>query len=111
MAVTLPVQYRITTSSSITEETGVAVDMTDDGASASRDLYPRSYYEIQAEFGAMLPAENNAILAFLRTHRANEIDVSVDGIAYRCRIIRPASTKFLGGFLRQVTATFRGYAL
>lgn len=111
MAATLPGIYRLTTDSSLTEETGVAVDTTDDGASALRDLYPQSYYQIDAVFPLLSPTDNAALLAFLRSNRLQEIDVPIDGVVYRCRIVRAPSVKFVGGLWRQVSLQLRGYAL
>ena len=111
MAVPLPSPYRLTTDSSLTEETGVAVDMTDDGASAVRDLYAKSQFQIDAVFAPMWAADNAALLAFLRSNRLQEIDVALDGVVYRCRIVRPLSVKFVGGLYRQASVQLRGYAL
>ena len=111
MAVTLPTQYRLTSSTAYTEDTGVAVDMTDDGASAARDLYANSYFNIDAEFGPLTGADHAGLMGFLRYNRMEEIDVKLDGSTFRCRIVRAPAVKFFGGFYRQVTAGLRGYAL
>ena len=111
MAATLPGIYRLTNDSALSEETGVAVDMTDDGASAVRDLYPRSYYAVQAVFAPLLAAEHAGLLAFLRGNRLQEIDVPLDGVVYRCRAVGAPAVKFVGGLWRQVSLQLRGYAL
>lgn len=111
MAVTLPAQFTLTPSSTVTEETGVAVDKTDDGANALRDLYPKSYFDLQAEFTEMHMDNYPALLTFLRTNRLFEIDILLDGITYRMTITKPPVTKFVGGLYRQASASFRGYIL
>lgn len=111
MAVTLPAEYRLLQSSSLQEDTGVAVDKTDDGANASRDLYPQSYYDIKAEFGPQPQTQQDALMAFLRANRLGEIDITLRGTVYRCRVLQPPSVLFIGGNQSQVTASFRGYAV
>lgn len=111
MAAILLPQYRFTVTSSMSEDTGVVVDKTDDGANASRDLYARSYFDFQIEF-AMQPVSGHAtLMAFLRSNRAEEIDLTLDGVVYRCRITRAPSVKFTGNVYRQVSCSMRGYAL
>lgn len=107
MAVTLPPQYRFTTSSTLSEDTGVAVDKTDDGATALRGLYPYSYFDIDVDFAALPIAEHLLLMAFLRTNKLAEIAFSIDGEAYLCRIVKPPAVKFVSIY-RQVSVQFRG---
>ena len=111
MAVTLPTEYRLLQSSTLQEDTGVAVDKTDDGANASRDLYPQSYYEIRAQFGPQPTGQQNDLMAFLRANRFAEIDITLRGSVYRCRVVQAPTVGFLGGLRGQVSVLLRGYSV
>ncbi|MDP3228403.1 MAG: hypothetical protein Q8N13_10565 [Acidovorax sp.] len=111
MATPLPAEYRLLQSSTLQEETGVAVDKTDDGANVSRDLYPRSYYDIKAQFGPQRTAQREALMAFLRANRSAEIDITLRGSVYRCRVVQAPSIAYQGGRQEQVSVGLRGYAV
>lgn len=111
MPVTLPTKYKLTKGTTFSEDNGVVVDRTDDGATASRDLYPRSYFEINVEFLPLAVVEHAGLMSFLRANKTEEFDLTIDLETYRCRLTKAPSVKFLGGQFRQASCTFRGYAL
>lgn len=109
--VTWPSTIRITLRTKLREESGVAVDQTDDGEVRLRALYPQAQYEMRFAHAALSSAERATVETFLSDNALNQIDIAVAGATYRVRKTGPYEVDWLGGGLSTITWQGRGVKL
>lgn len=102
----LPSEFYFDTSTTIDVETGVAVDLTDDGEPNLRDLYAREQHNINAVFNVK-PEQKDTLLSFFRTYRLSDITFTLDGTNYSAKLVAPPKVGFTTAGYTPVSVTFR----
>jgi hypothetical protein len=108
MAISIPSQYKLHISTTVTDDYGTVFDRTDDGKTYARDLYTNPIYEINAVWDQLESNDANTLREFLLVNRLSDFTVVVDNVSYNCKMIGYPNKSWLGGTLTKVTAKFRG---
>lgn len=86
MSVAFPTGYYLTKSSTFEIDSGVVHDRMDDGSMRARVLADSVYSTIRCVVPMLTQSEANTLVDFFATNRAEEITMTVDGVAYIGRI-------------------------
>lgn len=109
MAVAFPSGLNLCTGTILEEEDGVVIDRTDDGAMAVRQLYPQSYYVIDATWSALTREKHDTLRSFLSSNRVNELTLTLDDGTYDVRQISPLKASYqYGNGMVSASCRFRG---
>lgn len=109
MATAFPDGLGLCVGTALEDEDGVKIDITDDGAPALRQMYPQTYYVIDAAWTALTRELHATLRNFLSTNRLNELTLVVDDASYTVRQVSPLKTPYrYGGGKVDASCRFRG---
>jgi hypothetical protein len=102
MATTFPTStYPLEDSSNAVDRHGVVYDVMDDGTPHVRELSTSSYREISCKVVPLLIADAETLMAYMRSNRTTEFDLTAGGDTYRGYLWGdPAITYLEGGWAR-----------
>lgn len=102
----LPSEFYFDTSTTVDIETGVAVDLTDDGETNLRDLYAQEQHNINAVF-KVGTSQKDSLLSFLKSYRMSDITFTLDGMNYSAKITSPPKVGFTTAGYTSISVAFR----
>lgn len=109
MAVAFPTGLNLCVGTVLEEEDGVVIDRTDDGDMAVRQLFPVSYYVIDATWAALTREKHDTLRSFLSSNRASELTLTLDDGTYDVRQISPLKASYqYGNGMINASCRFRG---
>lgn len=90
-------------------DTGTAVDQTDDGQLAERDLFAGPVFGIGAKFSFVDETQQANLQTFFWENRSADILLTLNGIQYLCKVIGRVRLSFPnGGTLGLLEVSFKG---
>lgn len=101
--------YPLDDSTSFRDIDGTRLTVFDDETVALQDTGNEAR-EIRCKFSPMSAADGQTLVAYLRTNKATEFDIVIEGITYRGYFYGPRDIKNFDGDFVTVSARFRGVA-